>query len=59
MLITRWFRRARPTPPPRLDPHEARIISAWGLTEAEWDALTGLGRAYLRTNYTKAPRYTQ
>jgi len=40
-----------------MDAHEARIVSAWGFTEAEWQALSDQYRANLRTNYTKAPRY--
>ena len=53
----RWFRRKQATPPARMDAHEARIVSAWGFTEAEWQALSDQYRANLRTNYTKAPRY--
>jgi hypothetical protein len=57
MRLFPWFRR-RPAPaPPRMDPHEARIASAWGFTEAEWLALTDQQRAHYRAAYTKAPRY--
>jgi hypothetical protein len=47
----------RPTPPPRMDPHEARVASAHGHTEASWLALTDQQRADARATYTKAPRY--
>jgi len=55
--LPRIFRRTRPQPLRRLDPHEARIISAHGLTEAQWQALTPQQRADRRANYTKASRY--
>lgn len=59
MRLPRFLRRTRPTPPAhRLDPHEARVIAAWGFTEPEWSALSNNQRAYFRTNYTKAPRRT-
>lgn len=59
MRLRDIFRRTRPAPPaPRIDPHEARIIAAWGLTEHQWAALTAQERANHRTLYTKAPRYT-
>lgn len=60
MRLPRWFRRTRPTPPPppRMDPHEAIVLSAWGFTPAQWSALDNTQRAYFRTNYTKAPRRT-
>ena len=58
MNLRRWFRRTRPTlAPPQLDPHEARVASAWNHTEQSWAALTAQERANLRTLYTKAPRY--
>lgn len=59
MNLRHIFGRARPIPaPPRLDPHEARVIAAWGFTPAQWSALDNTQRAYFRTNYTKAPRRT-
>ena len=59
MRLRDIFRRTRPTPPtPRLDPHEAKVISAWGFTETQWSALDNPQRAYFRTNYLKAPRHT-
>ena len=58
MRLTRIFRHTRPALPQRMDPHEARVASAWGFTEQSWLALTDHRRAYYRTNYTKAPRYT-
>ena len=59
MNLRNIFRRTRPTPaPPRMDPHEALVLSAWGFTPAQWSALTNPQRAYFRKNYTKAPRRT-
>jgi hypothetical protein len=58
MNLPRIFRRTRPAPKPRLDPHEARVISAWGFTEQEWHELNNPARAYFRSNYTKADGYT-
>lgn len=58
MNLRRIFRRTRPSPvPQQLDPHEARVMSAWGLDAEEWASLTATERARLRTLYTKAPRY--
>lgn len=58
MRLPRIFRRRPRVVITQLDPHEARVISAWGFTEAQWDALTAQERANHRTLYTKAPRYT-
>jgi len=55
--VIRLFRRTRPTPAPRLDPHEAKVIAAHKHTEASWHALTNQERADLRATYTQAERY--
>lgn len=55
--MIRLFRRTRPTPPPRVDPQEAKVIAAHGHTEESWAALTHQERADARDTYTKAPRY--
>lgn len=43
--------------PEQLDPQEARVISAWGLTLAKWKSLTEVERAKLRFDYLQAPGY--
>lgn len=57
MRLPRIFRRPTPTPA-RMDPQEAKVIAAWGFTEAEWLAREDWERAIFRDRYTKAPRYT-
>ena len=55
--MIRLFRRTRPAPQHRLDPHEAKVIAAHKHTEASWHALTDHERADLRATYTQAERY--
>ena len=55
--MIRLFRRTRPTPQHRLDPHEAKVMSVNNHTEDSWAALTDQERAQARANYTKAARW--
>ena len=53
MILPRIFRRARPAPQHRLDPHEVAIYRWHHFTESEWRALTNPERAQLRSIYLK------
>lgn len=58
MNIIRWFRRRRPAPrveQPLLA--EALVMSAWGLTPADWAGMTEFERRECRRNITAAPRF--
>jgi len=57
MILPRIFRRTRPTPAPRPDIHEVKVMSAWGFTPAGWSALTNQERTGYRCDYVLAPRY--
>lgn len=60
MKISRWFRRARPTPPAlSLTVHDAEVKRAWGLTLTKWLALTDQERAKLRRQVTRAPHFQE
>jgi len=59
-FVTRHLIGDDPKPAPsRLDAPDALVASAWGLTEAEWFALTDQKRTVYRATYTKAPRYVK
>jgi len=54
-----WFRRRRPQHRAESRPPigEVLVMSAWGLDEDQWRALTEPERAERRLNITSAPRF--
>lgn len=57
--MLKFFKRRRPTPRADNRPSvaEAQVMSAWGLSEADWAVMTDFERRECRRNITAAPRF--